>query len=227
MPPNPNRVTPEQAARNADQIIAVWAAGADSVRRCPAESFKYRETAERQRQEIDRLREMQRAGKMPLLMALNLDTLAKARRVAADYDRGQIEHLAGLVRRHASRFSTSHLMRALAVADRKVRNALVARAVRESWTLSALDRRVQIARGARRSGAGRRPFVPGDPDQCLVLLEGLCLRWRRWTAAAAADAELPGGVRRLVRDADAAVAAVQTVIAKHLPRGGPGPRVGV
>jgi hypothetical protein len=66
-----------------------------------------------------------------------------------------------------------------------------------------------------------------DRDHFLVLLEGLCLRWLRWTGAAAADAELPGGIRKLVRDADAAVAAVQKGLAKHLPRGGPGPRAGV
>ena len=38
----------------------------------------------------------------------------------------------------------------------------------------------------------------------------------RWTEVAAGG--LPGGVRKLVRDAGTAVAAVQRGLAKHLPR---------
>jgi hypothetical protein len=216
VPPKSTRVSPEQADRNAAQITLLWAWGRDSLRRCQRDSLVYGKATKLQRLELARLKERQQVEIEPLALGLNFDTLLKLRRIATDYDENQIEHLARQVRLHKSRFSTSHLIRALAVADRKARDALVARAVRESCTLSVFERRVQVARGARRAGAGRKPFVPADRDQCLVLLEGLCLRWLRWTGAAAS--ELPGNVRMLVRSADAAVAAVQKGLAKHLPR---------
>ena len=222
MPPKSSRVAPEQAARNAEQILALWRWGRDSRVICPPDHLVYGKAAKLQRLELARLQALQRDEPAPLLMALNLDVVGKMRRLAADYNREQIGELTDQVRRCRSRFSTSHLMRSLAVADRKARDALVARAVRDSCTLSVFERRVQVARGARRAGAGRRPFVPADRDQCLVLLEGLCLRWTRWTAAAASADGLPGGIRRLVRDADAAVAAVQAGLAKHLPRANAG-----
>lgn len=214
--PKSNRVPPDHADRNADQIIALWEWGCDSLENCPPDSLVYGKATKRQRLELARLKKRQQEEEEPLALGLNLDTLGKLRRVATDYDKEQIEHLADQVRRHRSRFSTSHLIRSLAVGDRKARDSLLSQAVRESWTLSVLERRVQVARGARRAGAGRKPFVPADLDQSMVLLEGLCLRWLRWTEAAASG--LPGDVRKLVRTADAAVAAVQAGLAKHLPR---------
>ena len=218
VPPKSNRVPPEDADRNAAQVVALWAWGRDSLEKCPPDSLVYGKATKLLRSELTRLKTRQREEQGSLALALNADVVGKMRRVATDYDEEQIEHLAEQIRRHRSRFATSHLIRSLAVADRKTRDALVAQAVRESCTLSTLERRVQVARGARRAGAGRRPFVPADREQSLVLLEGLCLRWLRWAEAAAGG--LPAGVRKLVRDADAAVAAVQTGLAKHLPRGG-------
>ncbi len=220
MPPKSNRVPPEDAARNAAQIVSLWEWGRDSLDHCPPDALVYGKATKRQRLELARLKKRQQEEKEPLALGLNLDTLGKLRRAATDYDEEQIEQLAEQIRRHRSRFSTSHLIRSLAVADRDARDALVASAVRESWTLSALERRVQVARGARRAGAGRKPFVPADQEQSMVLLEGLCLRWLRWTEVAAAG--LPLDVHKLVRDAGTAVAAVQTGLAKHLPRASKG-----
>ncbi|MBA4190267.1 MAG: hypothetical protein C0467_19960 [Planctomycetaceae bacterium] len=215
--PKSDRVTPELADRNAAQIVALWEWGCDCLENCPPARLVYRKATKRLGNELARLKRRQSEEKASLALGLNLDTLGKLRRIAADYDRKKIETMANKIRRHRSRFSTSHLIRSLAVADRKTRDSLLAQAIRESWTLSTLERHVQVARGARRVGAGRKPFVPPDKEQCLVVLEGLCLRWLRWTEDAAT--ELPSGVRNLVRDADIAVAAVQTGLAKHLPRG--------
>lgn len=216
VPPKSNRVPPEDADRNADELVAMWVWGRDSLAHCPPDTLKYGKATKLLRSELARLKNRQQEEKEPLALGLNLDTLGKLRRVATDYDKEQIEQLAEQIRRHRARFSTSHLIRSLAVADRKTRDSLVAQAIRESCTLSALERRVQVARGARRAGAGRKPFVPADQEQSLVLLEGMCLRWLRWTGAAASD--LPNDVRKLVRTADATVAAVQAGLAKHLPR---------
>ena len=63
---------------------------------------------------------------------LNVNTLGKMRRVAQEYAPEQIADLAARVREHHSRFSTSHLIRLLAVADRKARDGLERMAVRGS-----------------------------------------------------------------------------------------------
>lgn len=216
MPPKSNRVTPERADRNADRLVSFWEWGRDSLDHRPQDDLVYGKATRRQRLELARLKGRQREENDPLDLTLNIDTLGKMRRVAADYSEEQIEELADRVRRHRSRFSTSHLIRSLAVADRATRDAIVAQAVRQSWPLVALDRRVLVARGARRAGAGRRPEVPADPEQRLVVLEGLCLRWLRWTELAAS--ELPNNLRKLVTAADATVAAVREGLCKRLPR---------
>lgn len=216
MPTKSNRVTPEQAEHNADRIVSFWRWGLDSLGHCAPDDLVYGKATRRQRLELARLKGRQRNETAPLDVVLNIDTLGKMRRVAADYGEKQIESLADQVRRHRSRFSTSHLIRSLAVADRTTRDAIVAQAVRQSWSLSSFDRRVQVARGARRAGAGRKPDVPTDRDQRLVVLEGLCLRWLRWTELAAS--ELPSDLRKLVRAADATVAAISVGLGTHLPR---------
>ena len=58
--------------------------------------------------------------------------------------------------------------------------------------------------------------MPADDQHRLVVLEGLCLKWVRWTGRAASG--LPPDVRKFVAVADAAVGAVQDALAKHLPR---------
>ncbi len=218
MPTKTSKVALEQADRNAEQLVRLWKWGCDSLMHCPSDKLVYGKKTKRQKLELARLKKLQGATEpsQRLDMALNLDVLGKLRRIAVDYDERQIAELAGLVRRHRSRFSTTHLLRSLALADRDARDAVIKRAVSESWTLSALERRVQVARGARRSGGGRKPFVPADREHGLVLLEGLCVRWLRWTHAAAG--ELPNDLRKLVSSADKAVKAVQTGLAKHLPR---------
>ena len=217
MPTKTSKVAAEQADRNAEQLVRLWEWGRDSLKHCPTDTLVYGKTIQHQRRELARLKRIQDAAKpnQRLDMALNLDTLGKLRRIVTDYNEEQLTEFAGLVQRHKSRFSTSHLMRSLALADRDARDEIIKRAIKESWTLSVLERHVQVARGARRSGAGRKPFVPTDREQCLVLLEGLCVRWLRWTTAAG---ELPADVRKLIKNADTAIAAVQAGLAKHLPR---------
>jgi hypothetical protein len=63
---------------------------------------------------------------------------------------------------------------------------------------------------------GRKPAKPGDRRECLVALEGLTLRWLRWTAVA--SGEMPGELRKLVAAADNAVRAVQEDVAGRLAR---------
>jgi hypothetical protein len=214
MPRTTTRVTANEAAQNADAITDLWHLGRDSLTHCPPDELEYGKAAKRLARELARLREETAGRDLPF--TLNTDTLGKMRRVAAEYTAEQVADLADRVRANRSRFSTSHLLRLLVVADRKERDSLTSRAIRSSWTLSTLERHAQVARGDRRARAGRKPFVPDDPEQLLVVLEGLALKWLRWTALAAEG--LPADVARQVREADAAVAAVKEAVAEHLPR---------
>jgi len=214
MPGKTSRVTQDQAGRNADALLSLRAGGQDSLDHCPPDSLTYGRAATLLKTELARMTAA--AGRLGVGVRLNIDTLGKMRRVAQEYAPEQIADLAARVREHRSRFSTSHLIRLPALGDRKRRDALEKNAVRGSWPLSLLERHVQIARRARRAGAGRNPQVPADGEHRLVVLEGLCLRWVRWTGRAAA--KLPPDVRTLVEAADAAVGAVQDALAKHLPR---------
>jgi hypothetical protein len=219
MPRTTTRVTAEEAARNADAITGLYDLARDSLIHCPADELGYGTAAKRLARELARLRDA--TSGRELSFTLNTDTLGKMRRVAAEYTAEQIADLAARVRANRSRFSTSHLLRLLVITDRKQRDAIASRAVRGSWTLSTLERHAQVARKGRRLGAGRKPFVPADPEQRLVVLEGLALKWLRWTALAADG--LPRDLGRLVREADAAVGAVKAALADHLPRTRPEP----
>jgi hypothetical protein len=214
MPGTTSQVSEDQAGRNADALLTLRAGGQDSLDHCPPDTLTYGQSATQLNAELARLTAA--AGRLGVGVRLNVDTLGKMRRVAQEYTPEQVADLAARVRMHRSRFSTSHLIRLLALGDRKRRDALEENAVRGSWPLSLLERHVQIARRARRAGAGRNPQVPAGGKHRLVVLEGLCLKWVRWTGRAAA--RLPPDVRTLVEAADAAVGAVQDALAKHLPR---------
>jgi hypothetical protein len=207
-------VTAEEATRNAAAIKGLWELGRDSLVHCPVDELRYGEAAKRLARELARLHET--VSGRQLTFTLNTSTLGGMRRIAAEYTPQQIADIADRVKANLARFSTSHLLRVLVVADRKQRDALTTRAVRGSWTLSTLERHAQVARKGRRPGAGRKPVVPDDPDQRLVALEGLALKWLRWTAIALD--RLPADVSRLVREADAAVNAVKAALTNHLPR---------
>jgi hypothetical protein len=209
-----SRVERDQADHNADAILGFRAGGQDSLDRCPPDQLTYGKAAGRLKKELTRM--VAAAGRLGLAVKLNIDTLGKMRRAAQEYTPEQVADLARRVREHRSRFSTSHLIRLLAISDRPTRDALERKAVRESWPLGLLERHVRVARRARRLGAGRSPQVPADASHRLVVLEGLCLKWVRWTGRAAAG--LPPDVRKLVEAADAAVGAVHEALGKHLPR---------
>jgi hypothetical protein len=204
VPPKTNRVTAEQAGRNADAVVAFRAAGLDSLKHCPPDSVAYGKAPGRWKKELARMTVA--ASQLGVPVKLNIDTLGKMRRVAEEYTEDQVADLAGRVRAHSSRFSTSHLIRLLAVDDRKKRDSLESEALRESWPLSRLQRQVQVTRKARRPGAGRKPAVPEDSKHRLLVLEGLALKWVRWTREV--GRRLPAAVRKLVETADGAVGAV-------------------
>jgi hypothetical protein len=164
--------------------------------------------------ELVRLRPI--AANLGVTIKLSLETLNRMRRLASQYGKKEIADLAEKIHLVRSRFSTSHLMRLLTLRGRKARDSIMWRSVRASWTLSRLDLAVQVARRSRRVGVGRKPVIPRFEKQRLVMLEGLTLKWLRWTGSA--ESQLPTELLDLVREADTAVTAVKNALASHLPR---------
>ncbi len=220
MPKNANRVTAEEAERNAAAITSLVDAGRDSLRKCPPAEVAYGSTTPAFAAEIARL--ATRYKRLPVRLVP--DSLVKMRRLAADYDGGQIDRLAQLVRDHSSRFSSSHLFVLLRIGDRKVRDRLAVHAVKHSWTVGDLECRVRFASEHRRPKAGRPPSVPRDPELVLVILEGLAVKWLRFTAratsagSALSSASDTRDLVRLIAAASAAVERVRAAAEAHLGR---------
>ena len=220
MPKNANRVTAEEAERNAAAITRLVDAGRDSLRKCPPGDVAYGSTTPAFAAEIARLGT--RYKRLPVRLVP--DSLVKMRRLAADYDGKQIDRLARLVRDHSSRFSSSHLFVLLRIGDRKVRDRLAVHAVKHSWTVGDLECRVRFASKHRRPKAGRPPSVPRDPELVLVILEGLAVKWLRFTAratsagSALSSASDTRDLVRLIAAASAAVERVRAAAEAHLGR---------
>ena len=213
------RVSPEEADRNAAALIAYGVVGRDSLKKLPPDKLSYGTSDAQLRAELSRVRKL--AGKQGLSIRFgNIDTLSKMRRIATEYTEDQIRDLAHAVRQHQSRFSISQLVRLLVIADRTRRDKIATKAIAQSWPLERLNRTVQVARKARRAGAGRKPVIPTSQDQRLIVLEGLCTKWSRWTAAA--RSQLPEELVPLIAQTDRAIDSVRRKTAVLLKR--PEPR---
>lgn len=216
MKPNANRVTADQAEANAEAITRFYTAGADSLRNCGVDDFAHGSRIAGFAEEIARLESV--FENLPV--KLGPDSLAKVRRVAAEYDREAILTLAALVRHNCSRFAVTHLFALLPLEDRKLRTRLAERAIRASWSVDTLSRHIRVARNDRRAASGRRPHVPADPKQILLVLEELAIKWLRFTRRAFADKanRPPRRLLERIRSADAAVESVHLGILKALKR---------
>ncbi|MGI8423322.1 MAG: hypothetical protein ACR2NO_04310 [Chloroflexota bacterium] len=175
-------------------------------------------------------RESQRLGIRP-------DMVRKARQFADPaygYTRGELDDLCrelAAAQANASDarivFGVSHLVRLLSVAKNR-RAALQRRAIKDGWSITALELEIAARYGTRKAG-GRRRRIPRDPAGLLTQLEGMCEAWRRWHAAASASdngvgplAALPIGVRREITLAIAGLTRLHEVVAAQLATDKPG-----
>ena len=202
------------AKKNSEAVEKLWELGKASLKRCPPDTLRYGETNDRLKSERSILEDA--AQKEGLALKINKYTAARMRRVATDYTASQIKALAQYIRILRSRFSTTHLLRVVSVANRKLRDQIVAKAIEQSWTYVTLYRRVQLTLHRRKWGSGRAPLVPAELDQKVVLLESLATRWLRWTKVASKD--LPLCIRKVVQEANLAVSAVQLAVSRSIPR---------
>jgi len=174
---------------------------------------------------------------------INPDTVRKARQFAdpaAGYTPAEVNDLCRLIIAVQpgqddgyAVFGRTHLIRLLSV-KKQYRAGLQEAAVRGGWSTGELEAQIASRYGSRRDG-GRKRRLPTDVLGLLTQVERLCEGWRRWVALVSADRErqegkasgpslndLPARVRRLVRDADAAMAKLHGAATDDLKARRPG-----
>src|SRR5262249_47767325 len=148
------KVTQEQAVKNAKALRQFREAGRRSRLRLTRLEKKNPDALRRGHIQDTHQEEAQQAEG-------NLDTLAKARRVALEYSTEQIEELATLVEQYRAPFSTTHLIRLLILTDGRQRRQTTLKAIKQGWTVSRLETAIQGLHG-RRQHVGRAPRLPAD-----------------------------------------------------------------
>jgi hypothetical protein len=116
-------------------------------------------------------------------IGISYDTLKKSWKSAQEYTEEQIGELCDLVSEHQARFGATHLIRLLAVKDRKRRDAMTRTAIRGRWGVTRLERAIQAVNG-RREHVGKRPTIPDGNDELLNAVIALCEKWVRFCAGA-------------------------------------------
>ena len=200
-------VAPEEARKAAMALRKFWQAGKRSLGRLRRLQKTPNAYCYGNKQEF-----LKREG---IKEGYNHDTMKKAWRIAQEYEEDDIEQLCALIELRSARFGPTHLLRLLTVKDRRRRDALARNAIKGSWGVAQLE--VAILRlHQRRPEVGRKPRVPDDPVQLVLILEGLCLKWIRWCQAA--HPMLSENLRDLVDKATKAVAAVKEAAAAKPPK---------
>jgi len=201
------KVTAQQANKNADAILRFWKKGRDSHKHL------------RQLQSNDphalRIGNKSRTFQNEATrIGVNFDTASKMRRVAQEYTLRQIEEIRTLVVRHRSRFGPIHMLALIRIKDRAQRDKLMRQAIREAWSNRQLKRTIQAMRGGRRPYVGRKPGVPSDDKQRLLVLQVLAEKFCRFCVVARND--LPVELQPLVTKATASLQTIQKRVDHHL-----------
>ncbi len=139
-------------------------------------------------------------------VGFNHDTLKKAWKAGTEYTEEQIDEFCDMVAEHRARFGATHLIRLLAVKDRKRRDAMTRSAIRGRWGVTRLERAIQAVNG-RREYVGKRPHIPDGNRELLNAVVALCEKWVRFCSGA--GARLSDDVLAAVERATKAVAKVK------------------
>ncbi len=193
-------ITPRRPPEDAGPLHKFWKAGRDSNDRL--ETLKRENPTALAHGHKDATHKAEAAA-----VGKNSDTIDKARRVADQYSEEEIIRLDGVVKQHASPFSSTHLIRLLSLEKGAQRDQLTLQAIEKSWSARALQQAVQQAKGGRRKDVGRKPRLPDDPKKLESDLHGLCLRWTRWCKEA--GSRIREELQPCLRAATEAVKAVQ------------------
>jgi hypothetical protein len=174
-------------------------------------------------------------------LGVNVDTARKARQFAdakSGYSKNEVDDLCRLISAvqtdqgdDRSVFTRTHLIRLLTV-PKRWRAGLQATVIEKGWSVSELEAQIAARYGIRRAG-GRKRRVPADVLGLLTQIERSCEAWRRWSAGlapplregspakgagarSASTEDLPEGIVKRMRSAEAAVAALHQAVADEL-----------
>ncbi|MFM8271908.1 MAG: hypothetical protein ACKODX_06180 [Gemmata sp.] len=151
-------------------------------------------------------------------IGISYDTLKKGWKAAQEYTEQQIGELCDMVAEHRARFGATHLIRLLAVKDRKRRDAMTRSAIRGRWGVTRLERAIQAING-RRGHVGKRPHIPDGNRELLNAVVALCEKWQRFCSEA--KARLSDDMLAVVERATKAVAKVKQAADAELNPTGP------
>jgi hypothetical protein len=210
---------------------------------------KQRKTPEQIAQAIETIREFHKLGLSELqvrpgratdmdrevkfrafALGMNEDVYRKARQFA-DPERGytaeELEILFKDFQRHRSCLTRTHILRLMAVPEKRFRRTMVNRALKEGWSVHRLQAEI-VGRYGRRRAGGRRPRIATEPRQLLVQLDMFCHRWNRWCevldcspgrAGEAGSARLPEDVQARVREVSRAVRRLEAELRRQREAG--------
>ena len=212
------RVSPQTAARNADLLVELAQVGYASLAERPDDRLGPGEAKKWHESELQRLLEVAKSQGWQLAAGhlVSSKVVPKLRRIARAYEERDIHAIARKVRSQRSRFSISQLHRLMSVRDQAQRDALIERAIKESWSARTVHVYVQQTRGARVLNVGRKPSVPSDPEQVLIHLESMALTWLRWTDAA--NDAMPPVIQKKLATVNQQIRELQKLIDARLPR---------
>ena len=110
------------------------------------------------------------------------DEMARKLRALATPDDGytdrEIKAIAKRIRKGEARITITHLIKLLGVPRGKLRDTLLEKAFKESWSSHRLQKEI-IAAIPRKRAAGRRPHIVTG-ERFVPELERQCWAWNRW-----------------------------------------------
>jgi hypothetical protein len=181
---------PDQVEAAVNSLRTFWRTGRESWKRVAATSpSEGASTAKRRKDKKKPKAGYTHGRKLDVLheeaegVGFNHDTLKKAWKASQEYTEEQLNELCDLVAEHRARFGATHLIRLLAIKDRKRRDALTRTAIRGRWGVTRLERAIQAVNG-RREHVGKRPTIPDGDQELLNAVVALCEKWVRFCAGA-------------------------------------------
>jgi hypothetical protein len=139
-------------------------------------------------------------------LGLQRDQVDKARQFAAMYSDEEVEALCEL--KSASdgkRITKSHVIRLLAIGNRRERHKLAKQVVREQWSVQRLG--AEITRQGKSSEGGRWPKRPSTVGEAMGQIQRMAQQWKRWVEMMSDQDDASGvGIGHLPKAAARAVA---------------------
>lgn len=190
--PTKKSAAPEQVEAAVNALRTFWETGRDSWKRVAAtipsgglSTAKRQKDKKKPRVGYTHGRKLDVLHEEAVDVGFNHDTLKKAWKAAQEYTEDQIDELCDLVAEHRARFGATHLIRLLAVKDRKRRDTMTRSAIRGHWGVTRLERAIQAING-RREHVGKRPHIPDGNRELLNAVVALCEKWQRFCSEAKA-----------------------------------------